>query len=59
MVKQEYGDFLEAADTNVEKRKIWDYLMRPFIYNNLNSGDPQVSSDIKILKTYETHGGQF
>lgn len=54
MVKQEYGDFLEAADTNVEKRKIWDYLMRPFIYNNLNSGDPQVSSDIKILKTYET-----
>lgn len=53
MVKEEFADFLSGASTNVEKKKLWDYLTRPFMYNNLNSGDPQTKSDIKILKTYE------
>lgn len=53
MVKEDYADFLSAASTNVEKKKLWDYLTRPFMYNNLNSGDPQTKADIKILKTYE------
>lgn len=53
MVKEEYADFLDASNTNVEKKKLFDYLSRPFMYTNLNSGDPQAASDIKILKSYE------
>lgn len=53
MVKEEYADFLDAADTNVEKKKVFDYLTRPFMFTNLNSGDPQVRNDVKIIKSYE------
>lgn len=53
MVKDEYADFINGGQTNREKHKLFDYLARPYIYNNLNSGDPQTADDIKILKTYE------
>lgn len=53
MLKDSLGDFFTAAGTNNEKRKIYDYLGRPLMYNNLNAGDPQTKNDIKILKSYE------
>lgn len=53
MVKQEFADFISAAGTNQEKQKLVDYLVRPFIWSNLNQSDPQTLSMIKILKTYE------
>lgn len=54
MLKEEFADFVQGGTTNYDKRKLFDYLARPYIYNNLNAGDPQVRDDIKILKTYET-----
>lgn len=53
MVKDTAADFINGAGINAEKKKLVDYLIRPFIYNNLNAGDPQTAADIKILKTYE------
>nr|QGF19377.1 capsid protein [Antarctic circular DNA molecule] len=47
------ADFLNAPDTNIEKQKLFDYLLRPYIFSNLNTGDPQSKADIKILKSYE------
>lgn len=54
LVKEEYADFIEAAETNTEKKKLFDYLSRPYMYTNLNAGDQQVKNDFKILKSYET-----
>ena len=53
MVKQEFADFIDAAGTNLQKQKLIDYLVRPFIWSNLNQSDPQTLSMIKIVKTYE------
>lgn len=53
MVKQEFADFISAAQSNNEKRKLVDYLVRPFIFSNLQQGDCQTIKDIRILKTYE------
>lgn len=53
MLKDWSSDFISAADSNLEKQKVYDYLTRPFMFNNLNSGDPQTKNDIKILRTYE------
>jgi len=53
-VKDEGADFITGNSSNLEKLKLYDYLARPFMYNNLNSGDPQSKSKIKIHKTYET-----
>nr|UOF76972.1 putative capsid protein [Cressdnaviricota sp.]UOF81648.1 putative capsid protein [Cressdnaviricota sp.] len=53
-VKDEFADFISAGSSNREKQKLFDYLARPFIYNNLLTGDPQVAADVKVLKTYET-----
>ena len=53
MLKDVQADFISAADANLEKRRLFDYLSRPFVYNNLNSGDVQSKNDIKILKSYE------
>lgn len=54
MLNEEFADFIQGGTTNYDKRKLYDYLARPYIYNNLNSGDPQTRDDIKLLKTYET-----
>lgn len=52
MVKDDTADFF-GPDT-VQKRKLVDALIRPLIYNNLNSGDPQtLKQELKVLKTYE------
>lgn len=53
MVKDVSGDFITAAPTNTEKKKIADYLARPLLYNNLNSGDPQTAHDLRVVKQYE------
>jgi len=53
MVKQETADFLQASPTNIEKKRLYDYLTRPLVYSNLNMGDPQTSRDIRVLKRYE------
>lgn len=53
MLKDTSADFINAASTNLEKKKVYDYLARPLMYNNLNSSDPQTKADIKILKSYE------
>lgn len=52
-VKDQTADFQFAASTNTEKKKMVQYLAAPFVYSNLQSGDPQTRGDIKILKTYE------
>lgn len=54
MVTNELADFEWAAGTNIEKKKLVDYLARPFIYNNLNAGDMQSKAHIKILRTFDT-----
>lgn len=54
MVTREAADFIDAASTSTEKLKLMDYLVRPFMYSNLNSGDPQSKSLYKVLKSYET-----
>lgn len=52
MIKDEGSDFM-GSDT-IGKRKLVDALVRPYIYNNLNSGDPQtLKNELKVLKTYE------
>lgn len=53
MVRQEFADFISAANSNNEKRKLVDWLVRPFIYSNLQQGDAQTVKDVRILKTYE------
>lgn len=53
-VKDESADFINGANSNQEKLKLYDYLARPFMYNNLNSGDPQSKSKFTVHKTYET-----
>lgn len=53
MVKNENADFLRASSQNVEKQKLFDYLTRPFMFSNLNAGDPQSKNLIKIVKSYE------
>lgn len=50
----EYADFITGAQANVEKAKVYDYLARPFMYNNLNIGDPQTKVDIKVIKQFTT-----
>lgn len=52
-LKDVTADFFNAAATNNEKRKVYDYLAKPLMYNNLQQGDPQTKNDIKILKSYE------
>lgn len=53
MIKNQEADFY-APDTNMAKRKLIDALARPYIYSNLNSGDPQTLREhLKVLKTYE------
>lgn len=54
MIKEVQADPLDGNNGSIMKKKLFDFLMRPFIYNNLNAGDPQTASDIKVLKTYET-----
>lgn len=49
----EFGDFITAANTNTEKSKVFDYLARPLMYNNLNIGDPQTRIDFKVIKKFE------
>lgn len=52
MVKNQNSDFIGTPTTL--SRKLVDALVRPFIFNNLNSGDPQtLRSELKVLKTYE------
>lgn len=46
------SDFFYAADTNRDKKKLYDYLSRPLMYSNLNSGDPLTSRMFKIIKSY-------
>lgn len=53
MVKDSFSDFISAASTNTEKKRLYSYLAKPFVYSNLNSGDPQTKADFKILKSYE------
>lgn len=53
MVNDQTADFLQAAGTNSEKRKLWMYLSAPFVYSNIQMGDPQSKPDIKILRTYD------
>ena len=54
MLNDVTADFFNAASTNLEKKKLYDWLARPLIYNNLQQGDPQTRHDVKILRTYET-----
>lgn len=49
----EFGDFISAATGNTEKAKVYDYLARPLMFNNLNYGDPQTRVDFKIIKKFE------
>jgi len=53
-VKDENAEFISGLSTNQEKLKLYDYLARPFMYNNLNTGDPQSKSKFTVHKTYET-----
>lgn len=53
-MKETGCDFLTAAGTNLEKKKLVDYMVRPLIYNNLNGGDIKAREDFKILKSFET-----
>lgn len=53
MIKDTLADFINGTSTNVQKQKLYDYLSRPFMFNNLNMGDPMTAQDIKFLKSYE------
>lgn len=46
-------DPITGAGTNVEKKKLFDYLVRPFMYNNLNVPDPKGKQYVKVLNSYE------
>lgn len=52
MIKDEYADFLSADANNVQKRKLYDYLCRPFIYSNLLTAEPQTAEYFKSLRRY-------
>lgn len=52
MIKNRSCDFFLAADTNREKKKLYDYFSRPFMYNNLNNSDPLTARYIKVVKRY-------
>ena len=52
MIKDQFADFFAAA-ANTEKRKLYDALIRSYMFNNLNIGDPQTRADIKVLKSFE------
>lgn len=53
MLKDVFGDFIGGGSANMAKKKLFDYMTRPFMYTNLNSGDPQSAVDVKVLKTFE------
>lgn len=52
MVKDEFADFISADGNNTQKKKLYDYLCRPFIYSNLLSAEPQTAGMVKVLKRY-------
>jgi len=52
-VNDQFAEPLNAAGSNLEKRKAWDYLMRPYIFSNLNQGDPQTKPDITVIKSFQ------
>lgn len=54
-IKDTAADFITANSNNNEKKKLYDYLARPFVFNNLQTGDPQTKTDFKIIKSYEVN----
>lgn len=52
MVNEEFADFLSADANNVQKKKLYDFLCRPFIYSNLLSAEPQTQTYFKTLRRY-------
>lgn len=54
MVREEFADFIDGANSNSDKKKLFAYLAWPFVFNNLNQGDvAQSAKYIKRLKSYE------
>jgi len=51
-IKDRTADIMEAADSNRNKQKLFDYWARPLIYSNINSSDPLSVRMIKVVKSY-------
>lgn len=51
-IKQEGADFITGDPSGIPKQKLIDYMARPYIYSNLNVGDPMTAKFIKVVKSF-------
>lgn len=47
------ADFINGNSANIEKRKMVDWLVRPFVFNSLMGGDPQGGKHYKVLRRFD------